>query len=227
MKNITISLCGIIITIFMLILVAGCSSDGSGSQSAGSTTTDQGTGNITALLDWGTTSKTTAKTVESAPAGVATMRFTISGSGITQELRKEFPALAGSGTITGVPAGTNRTVTAEALDSSGIITHKGTATNITVVTGQTADAGTIIMNTTGVSMNMEQTNSDQAQITTLAFSAFAMVTGNLGAQSFFPPGKIADYTGFQYLRDNDPDNYGHNTSFLTRIRATPPIRAKS
>jgi hypothetical protein len=44
-----------------------------------------------------------------------------------------------------------------------------------------------------------------------------MMTGNLGAQTFFPPGKVADYTGFQYLRDNDPDNMGHNTSFLTRI----------
>jgi hypothetical protein len=44
-----------------------------------------------------------------------------------------------------------------------------------------------------------------------------MMTGNLEAQSFFPPGKVADYTGFQYLRDNDPDDMGHNTSFLTRI----------
>ncbi|MCE5214263.1 MAG: right-handed parallel beta-helix repeat-containing protein, partial [Methanobacterium sp.] len=43
------------------------------------------------------------------------------------------------------------------------------------------------------------------------------MTGNLEAQSFFPPGKVADYFGFQYLRDNDPDNMGHNTSFLTRI----------
>jgi hypothetical protein len=43
------------------------------------------------------------------------------------------------------------------------------------------------------------------------------MTGNLNAQSFFPPGKVADYTGFQYLRDNDPDNMGHNTSFLTRV----------
>ena len=43
------------------------------------------------------------------------------------------------------------------------------------------------------------------------------MTGNLQSQSFFPPGKVADYTGFQYLRDNDPDNMGHNTSFLTRI----------
>jgi len=44
-----------------------------------------------------------------------------------------------------------------------------------------------------------------------------MMTGNLDSQSFFPPGKVADYTGFQYLRDNDPDNMGHNTSFLTRV----------
>jgi hypothetical protein len=64
---------------------------------------------------------------------------------------------------------------------------------------------------------MAQTISDGAQRTTLAFSGLAMVTGNLEAQSFFPPGKVADYTGFQYLRDNDPDNMGHNTSFLTRV----------
>jgi hypothetical protein len=64
---------------------------------------------------------------------------------------------------------------------------------------------------------MSQTLSDGAQRTTLAFSGLAMMTGNLGAQSFFPPGKVADYTGFQYLRDNDPDNMGHNTSFLTRV----------
>jgi hypothetical protein len=66
-------------------------------------------------------------------------------------------------------------------------------------------------------MDMTQTLSDGAQRTTLAFSGLAMMTGNLDAQSFFPPGKVADYTGFQYLRDNDPDNMGHNTSFLTRI----------
>ena len=66
-------------------------------------------------------------------------------------------------------------------------------------------------------MNMAQTISDGAQGTTMAFSGLALMTGNLDAQSFFPPGKVADYTGFQYLRDNDPDNMGHNTSFLTRV----------
>lgn len=64
---------------------------------------------------------------------------------------------------------------------------------------------------------MDDTISDGAQRTTIAFSGLAMMTGNLEAQSFFPPGKLADYTGFQYLRDNDPDDMGHNTSFLTRV----------
>lgn len=59
--------------------------------------------------------------------------------------------------------------------------------------------------------------TDVGQETTLAFDGFAMVTGNLQAQSFFPPGKVADYTGFQYLRDNDPDNMGHDTNFMTNI----------
>jgi hypothetical protein len=67
------------------------------------------------------------------------------------------------------------------------------------------------------SFTIAQTLSDEAQRTTLAFAGLAMMTGNLEAQSFFPPGKVADYTGFQYLRDNDPDNMGHNTSFLTRV----------
>ena len=66
-------------------------------------------------------------------------------------------------------------------------------------------------------MNLEQAISDQAQRTTIAFAGLALLTGNLEAQSFFPPGKLVDYWGFQYLRDNDPDNMGHNTSFLTRV----------
>jgi hypothetical protein len=64
---------------------------------------------------------------------------------------------------------------------------------------------------------LEQAISDFAQSTTIGFSGVAMLTGNLDAQSFFPPGKLADYWGFQELRDNDPSGMGHNTSFLTRV----------
>jgi hypothetical protein len=219
----------IFLSIWMLALIAGCSSGGSDAAGTSTSAADQGTGTTTAIKETGgiavalawpeqsSTSKSTAKSVSAAlPATVKTIRIIVSATGMTS-VQKNFDAATGSGTISGVPAGTGRTVTAEALDSTNAITHKGAANNITVVAGQTVNAGTITMNTTGVSMNTEQTLSDVAQNTTIAFSAMAMMTGNLGSQSFFPPGKIADYTGFQYLRDNDPDNMGHNTSFLTRI----------
>ena len=63
---------------------------------------------------------------------------------------------------------------------------------------------------------MAQTLSDGAQRDTIAFDALAFLTGSLGADSFFPPGKVADFWGFQFLRDNDPSEMGHNTDFLTR-----------
>jgi len=66
-------------------------------------------------------------------------------------------------------------------------------------------------------MTITQTLSDEAQRNTIAFDGLAFLTGDLGAQSFLPPGKVADYSGFQYLRDNDPTNLGHNTDFVTIV----------
>ena len=65
--------------------------------------------------------------------------------------------------------------------------------------------------------SLEQAISDNAQLHTIAFSALAFMTGNSGADSFFPPGKVADYFGFQYMRDVDVAGYGHNTQFLSRV----------
>jgi hypothetical protein len=78
------------------------------------------------------------------------------------------------------------------------------------------DGGSISSNTNESAFSIEQTLSDGAQRNTIAFDALAFLTGNLGADSFFPPGKVADFWGFQYLRDNDPTGMGHNTDFLTR-----------
>jgi phosphatidylethanolamine-binding protein (PEBP) family uncharacterized protein len=69
--------------------------------------------------------------------------------------------------------------------------------------------------TAGASMNTDQTVSDQAQSMTIAFDGLAFVTGSFCAQTFYPPGKVADFFGFQYLRDNDPSAMGHNTDFTT------------
>jgi len=65
--------------------------------------------------------------------------------------------------------------------------------------------------------NIKQATSERAQLHTVAFSGLAFMTGNYGADTFFPPGKVADFFGFQYMRDNDKNEKGHNTDFLTRI----------
>lgn len=65
--------------------------------------------------------------------------------------------------------------------------------------------------------SVDQAISDNAQLTTIAFSGLAYLTGSEGADSFFPPGKVADFFGFQYMRDVDVNGYGHNTTFLTKI----------
>lgn len=64
---------------------------------------------------------------------------------------------------------------------------------------------------------IQQAISDRAQLHTIAFDGLAFITGNFGADCFFPPGKVADFFGFQYMRDNDSNQLGHNTDFLTRI----------
>ena len=65
--------------------------------------------------------------------------------------------------------------------------------------------------------SLEQATSDRAQLHTIAFNALAFLTGDFGADTFLPPGKVSDYFGFQYMRDIDAGEGGHNTSFLTRI----------
>jgi hypothetical protein len=72
-------------------------------------------------------------------------------------------------------------------------------TNISLVNGQT--------------FNTAFTLSDGAQSHQIAFNALGFLTGNFCSDSFVPPGKVADYFGFQYLRDNDVTGMGHNSDF--------------
>jgi hypothetical protein len=67
------------------------------------------------------------------------------------------------------------------------------------------------------SYSIEQAASDQAQLHTISFDCLAFLTGDFGYDTFLPPGKVSDYFGFQYMRDIDAKEGGHNTSFLTRI----------
>ncbi|MFO0836535.1 MAG: Spy/CpxP family protein refolding chaperone [Phycisphaerales bacterium] len=65
--------------------------------------------------------------------------------------------------------------------------------------------------------SIEQAISENAQLHTIAFSGLAFVTGDFGASTFLPPGKVCDYFGFQYMRDIDAGQKGHNPMFLDRV----------
>jgi Spy/CpxP family protein refolding chaperone len=65
--------------------------------------------------------------------------------------------------------------------------------------------------------SIEQAVSDNAQLHTIAFSGLAFLTGDFGASTFIPPGKVCDFFGFQYMRDIDAAQKGHNPMFLDRV----------
>jgi Spy/CpxP family protein refolding chaperone len=65
--------------------------------------------------------------------------------------------------------------------------------------------------------SIEQAVSDNAQLHTIAFSGLAFLTGDFGASTFIPPGKVCDFFGFQYMRDIDVAQKGHNPIFLNRV----------
>lgn len=138
----------------------------------------------------------------------ATDNRAVTGYAITADARA--PGAKGPGWTTSAP-------TRYTASKTGSITLYAWAKDEAGNVSQSQSATSQVSGSTTPGFNMDQTLSDQAQRTTLAFAGLAMLTGNLQAQTFFPPGKVADYTGFQYLRDNDPDGMGHNTSFLTRV----------
>ena len=65
--------------------------------------------------------------------------------------------------------------------------------------------------------SIEQAVSDNAQLHTIAFNGLAFLTGDFGASTFMPPGKVCDFFGFQYMRDIDVAGKGHNPMFLNRV----------
>lgn len=69
----------------------------------------------------------------------------------------------------------------------------------------------------GGGYSIEQAVSERAQLHTIAFSGLAFVTGDFGACTFMPPGKVCDFFGFQYMRDIDAAQKGHNPMFLDRV----------
>lgn len=192
-----ISVCSPVFLVLLLLTFVAC---GGGSSSTTSTTTSA-------------SSTTTASvTTITAPASVTAGQAGYAAS---------VPAQSGatyswSATNATIMVGANSSSIAFAAGASGSVTLTA---RVTSTSGAVSTANVTIPVTAAATpkFNTSQAISDGAQSSTIAFSGFGMMTGGLGAQSFFPPGKVADYWGFQYLRDNDADDMGHNTSFLTRV----------
>jgi hypothetical protein len=111
---------------------------------------------------------------KAAPAGLVTMRFSVTGTGMTT-MQQDFSASAGSGVISGVPVGTGRTLTIQGLDASSAVTYHASVSNITVSSGQTAQCGAVTMVAvsafTGANFKMPDTNQAIKYTTTFGEDA--------------------------------------------------------
>ena len=63
--------------------------------------------------------------------------------------------------------------------------------------------------------SMANTLNDGTQLGTFTFDALSWYTGNLCSDSFLPGGKVADFFGFQYLREQGPGETGHSTVYVS------------
>jgi len=138
-KRLINSVVVVLVTLAMGI-VSGCggtSGNGSGD------TNSKGTGGIKASLDWSKVSATT-KSSSNMPSNVASIRITLS-SPTMDTIEQTFDALSESGTIDNVPAGSDITVKASALDGNGNVLFEGVVENVTVHAGETTDVATVIM----------------------------------------------------------------------------------
>lgn len=188
----------LIIFLSLALLVACVGGSGSGSGTHGLDASSSPVATITA-----------AQSVAASQAGYAASVPTQSGCAYSWEIT--------NGTIM---VGANTESIAFTPGTSGSVTLTCTVTNASGAS-TTGTATCTITAARAARHTLADAHSFGAQTTTLAFACFGMMTGNLAAQTFFPPGKVADYWGFQYLRDNDGESdttgMGHNTSFLTRV----------
>jgi len=130
----------------LLLFLAGCSGSG------GSVSSNTPTGAITAKVTTASVPSpilqqpqgVVKKSAVATLPGVVTVRFTVSGTGMTG-ISKDFPVDNRRGTIESVPVGTGRVLTVQGLNASGAAVYAGSVSNITITEGQTSDVGTVTL----------------------------------------------------------------------------------
>lgn len=99
------------------------------------------------------------------PTGVVSLRVEVTGPNMGNKSQKfsDLTPDGGSIVVTGVPAGTDRTITLEGLDAGDTALFRGTASGITVVADQNNECGTILMKPYGELAAQIQSIVDQGK----------------------------------------------------------------
>lgn len=145
----------------LLILLAAC---GGGSGSSDKASSD--TGSIALSLTWEGTTKEGAAIYQAAKFdctgnGVDTVEATVSDESDTLESGGPWDCVAGTGTIEGVQAGSNRRVVVFGLNSNDDVLYRGEQSGITVTAGEITQAE-ITMNYVGDTLIWDLSNWDDA-----------------------------------------------------------------
>jgi len=141
--------------------------------------------------------------MRTVPANVINVRMSVSASDMTT-MSQTFPASTGSGSITNVPPGSNRTISFDGLDANSAVIYQGAKTSVNLTAGQSYDCGTVTMHTvgtsytvtyngngnTGGSVPIDSTNYQQGQTVTVLGN-----TGNLVKTNSFFAGWNTQATG--------------------------------
>jgi hypothetical protein len=181
---------------------------GSGPGNSASSSTSSGTGAVAFDLEWQHSSQASIFPDESLSAqqvtvrassdicldyGISTVSATIFNSSNVQIASGSWPCSAHSGTITGVPAGSNYMVRLEGTVSGGALNWRGEKGGITVNAGSTTNAGTITMIYIGndttlptVSSSNPASNATDVAVTTAITAIFseAMALSSINTTSF-------------------------------------------
>ena len=143
-----------------LLLLSAC---GSGSDTSQSTSSDTGSIAFSVVFQGATTESEVlqAASVNCTDIGISTVEASVyDQANVLLKSGGPWDCEAHQGTITGVPAGSNRKVSILGKDSEGNILYQGEKTGITVTAGQTNNIGTITI--AGVTLVWDSGKWDKA-----------------------------------------------------------------
>ena len=188
------------IALLLVITLSACSEQTENNNQTGS-------GSIAPSIIWlsrdAVNNKTTADDINYAaiavgsgttlPADLVTVRIIVSGSGIATPIQKDFAAAARTGTVSNIPSGNGRTVTAQGLNASGIVIYEGIENFISI----SSNSATPVAITAIELVNPSTTNQEPTANAGIDQSAGTGSTVTLAGGGSDTDGTITNYSWSQ------------------------------